>query len=234
MRLLLTVLLLPFFCSTTYSQEKNFIDQPYLETTASVDTLVMPDKIYISIVLNEADSKNKKSTEEQEKLLEQKLKDLNINIGEDLSLLDYTSSFKSYFLKGQNILKAKNYSLLVRDAVVAGNVLAELEDIGISNINIERTEYSQADELILALKAKAISMAKFNATKLTEPLNQKIGKAIYITDHSTLVNSLQGKSAGIQIRGVSSIYGSRAAEPILIDFQKIKFEAQVTVKFIIL
>lgn len=45
--------------------QKNFIDQPFIETSAKLDSLVVPDKIYISINLNEADSKNKKSVEEQ-------------------------------------------------------------------------------------------------------------------------------------------------------------------------
>lgn len=35
------------------SQEKNFIDQPYLETTAIVDSLVVPDRIYLSILITE-------------------------------------------------------------------------------------------------------------------------------------------------------------------------------------
>jgi hypothetical protein len=124
--------------------EKNFIDYPYIETTAKTDTLVIPDNIYITIILNESDSKNKKSTEELEIVLEQTLKKININTQKDLSLLDYSSDFKKYFLKGQNVLKVKNYSLLVHDAITAGKVLAELENVGISNVEISKTEYSKA------------------------------------------------------------------------------------------
>lgn len=218
-----------------FCQDKNFIDQPYLETTAKTDTLVIPDNIYITITLDENDSKNKKSTEDLEVLLENALKKLSINIEKDLTLLDYSSEFKKYFLKGQNILKAKNYSLLVHDALTAGKVLAELENVGISNVNIEKTEYSKAEELIENLKSKAVLKAKKSAEKLSSPLGQKIGKAIFITDNTTtLLSSLQGKVAGVQIRGASSLYGSRASEPILVNFQKIKFEVQVSVKFILM
>jgi hypothetical protein len=218
-----------------FCQDKNFIDQPYLETTAKTDTLVIPDNIYITIVLDENDSKNKKSTEDLEVLLENTLKKLNINTEKDLSLLDYSSDFKKYFLKGQNILKAKNYSLLVHDALTAGKVLAELENAGISNVNIEKTEYSKAEELIENLKSKAVLKAKKSAEKLCSPLGQKIGKAIFITDSTTtLLSNLQGQVAGIQIRGASSLYGNRATEPILVNFQKLKFEAQVSVKFILM
>ena len=77
------------FCVNFTFAQKNFIDQPFVETTAKVDSLVIPDRIYISINLNEADSKNKKSVEEQERLLESTLKKLNINTEKDLSLLDF-------------------------------------------------------------------------------------------------------------------------------------------------
>jgi uncharacterized protein YggE len=230
-RNILTFILLTL--TSLINAQKNFIDQPFIETMAKSDTLVVPDRIYLSINLNEADSKNKKSTEEQEKLLETTLKKLNIDIEKDLSLLDFSSNFKSYFLKGQNVLKSKMYSLLVRNAVEAGKVLAELENVGISNVTIERTEYSKAEELILELKSNAVIKSKLTADKLAKPLNQKIGKALYISDISTISNALQGQAPGIRVRGMSSIYGNRTADPIYTEFQKVKFEVQINVKYVL-
>ena len=96
-----------FFVWNLFSAQREFLDQPYIEVEAEADTLVVPDRIYVSITLNEADSKNKKSVEEQDKQLETILKKLKINTDKDLSVLDYSSNFKKYFLKGQNILKTK-------------------------------------------------------------------------------------------------------------------------------
>lgn len=70
------IILSGLFILNLAAQEKNFIDQPYIETTVTVDTLVTPDKIFISIALNEEDSKNKKSTEELEQQLIATLNDL--------------------------------------------------------------------------------------------------------------------------------------------------------------
>ncbi len=56
--------------SLTFAQ-KSFIDQPFVETNAKVDTLVVPDKIYISINLNEADSKNKNQSKNKKNNLKQ-------------------------------------------------------------------------------------------------------------------------------------------------------------------
>ena len=88
---------------------------------------------------------------------------------------------------------------------------------------------------MLELRAKAILKAKRNAENMVAPLNQKIGKAIYVSDLETasITSQLQGKVAGVQIRGASSIYGSRAKEDIMIDFEKMEFSAKVNVKFII-
>ncbi|KQC32429.1 hypothetical protein AAU57_03110 [Nonlabens sp. YIK11] len=232
MKYLLSLLLL----STTISlsaQSKNFIDQPYIETQATVDTLIVPDEIYISIVLDEDDNRNRKSTEELENTLQRVLKSLNIDTEKNLSLLDYSSDFKKYFLSDRKVLKTKMYSLIVADAVTAGKVLVGLEQEGISNVSIFKTSYSKENELLFDLKSKAILKAKQNAESMVKPLNQKVGKAIFISDASSVSSALQGKVSGIQIRGASSIYGSRASEPIMIDFEKIKFSSDVNVKFVI-
>ena len=48
----IVLLLTLTFCGVNFAQTKNFIDQPYLETTAKVDTLVTPDQIYLSIYIH--------------------------------------------------------------------------------------------------------------------------------------------------------------------------------------
>lgn len=225
----LSFLILSIF--QTYAQTKNYIDQPYLETVARVDSLVKPDKIYININLNEYDSRNKKSTEELELQMIKVLKSLGINTEKNLSLLDFNSNFQKKFLSSQKILKTKVYSLLVTEASIASKVLEQLEKNGISNISIEKTEYSKAEELLLALKSKATLKAKKIAESLTKPLNQKVGKAIYISDINSISNQLEGRTSGIRIRGASSLYGNRTSEDILIDFNKIKFSTQISIKF---
>ena len=126
-----------------YGQNKNFIDQPYLETTARVDTLVIPDRIYLSIRITEADTKGKTSVEKLENKMADKLESLGIDIEKQLTLSDLASNFKKYFLRKTDVQKDKEYSLLVYDAVMAGKVILGLESIGISNVNLTKTEYSK-------------------------------------------------------------------------------------------
>lgn len=223
-----------YFVWNLFSAQKNFLDQPYIEVGASVDTLVVPDRIYVSITLNEADSKNKKSVEEQEKQLETILKQLKINTDKDLSVLDYSSNFKKYFLRGQNILKTKRYSLLVRDAYTLGNVIISLEEAGISNTEVEKVEYSKSKELLLELKSEAVKKSRITADKLVKPLNQKAGKALYISD--TNYGGIEDYEY-VTVRNIAlqemDYKRESASEEFLrkLDFQKIKFSTTVYVKY---
>jgi len=214
------------------SQTKNFIDQPFLETTAQVDTLVIPDRIYLNILILEKDTKGKTSVEELESKMESTLKNLGIDTKKNLVLNDVASNFKKYFLKSQDVHKSKAYTLMVTDAKTAGNVIIELEKLEISNILLDRTEYSELEQLKLILKSKAIAKAKKQAEFMVTPLNQKLGKAIHISDQSdnSIRRALSGRVAGIQIIGYSSLKEEKY-KPADIEFEKIKVESSVAVKF---
>jgi len=223
-----------FFVWNLFSAQRDFLDQPHIEVEAEADTLVVPDRIYVSITLNEADSKNKKSVEEQEKQLETILKKLKINTDKDLSVLDYSSNFKKYFLKGQNILKTKKYSLLVRDAYTLANVIISLEEAGISNTEVEKVEYSKYKELLLELRSEAVKRSRITADKLVKPLNQKAGKALYISDMNYRGMGDYGVYARMYLSPEPTTYKKEgASEEFLrkLDIKKIKFSTTVYVKY---
>ena len=222
--------LIAFYVLPGFAQTKTFIDQPYVETSAYVDTLVTPDEIYLNITISEKDTKGKTSVEALESQMEKTLKRLGINTKEDLTLNDLASNFKKYFLKDQDILKSKVYSLKVDNAQSAGRVILELEKIEISNVVLDRTEYSEIEQLKLELKSKAILKAKKQADFMVNPLGQKVGMAIHIADQSDNL-PFQGRSmGGIQVRGYASLK-QEDFKPADIEFEKIKVESSVFVKF---
>ena len=81
------------------AQMKTFLDVPYIEVYGSADTLVTPNEIYISIVIAEADVKNRISLEDQERKMVAGLKSLGINTEKELTTSDMQSNFKFYVLK---------------------------------------------------------------------------------------------------------------------------------------
>ncbi len=215
--------------SISYSQSKNFLDIPYLETSARVDTLVTPDKIYLNITIQEKDSKGKKSVEEQENKMARRLAALGIDLEKQLVIKDLSSNFKKYFLRGKEVLKSKQYSLLVYSGKQAGEVLVALEQLDIANAYLEKTEYSKMDELELELKSRAVKKAKKKADALTKPLNQTVGQAIHILDTSTPYYPRYNQAPRMEMKTMA--VDMAEAEPLDIDFEKIKVETSVNIKF---
>ncbi len=213
-----------------FTQTKNFIDQPFIEASAKVDTLVTPDNIYMNITIAEQDTKGKVSVEEQESRMEKALKALGINTKENLMLNDATSNFRKYFLRQQTVLKRKSYMLLVHNAIMAGKVIITLERMNISNVRITRTEYSKMDSLRLELLSKAVAKARQKAQFMTRPLHQKVGRALYISENSGY-NGYKINMTPLRIRGVASTHENYA--PADIQFQKMKIESSVNVKFVL-
>lgn len=220
-------LLFAFFALQTYAQTKNFIDRPYLETTAVVDTLVVPDRIHFSILITEADTRGKISVEELENRMNTKLIALGIDTKKQLFLSDAASNFKNYFLRGKDILKNKAYTLLVYDAETAGRVIVGLESIAISNIQLTKTEYSKMEQLQLELKQKAVAKAKVQGEYLLKPLNQNLGKAIYISDMNYTI--YRSEVADFKVRTMAA----QEQAPIDIEFEKIRIESRINITFAI-
>src|SRR5690349_1199819 len=101
----LTMLILLTFTLLGHAQNKNFIDVPYVETVAVADTLVVPDRIFLNILVSEKDAKGNMTLEQLQGKMEETLRNLGINTEEDLALNDLVSSFRKNFLKVQDILK---------------------------------------------------------------------------------------------------------------------------------
>ncbi|MCX2718344.1 SIMPL domain-containing protein [Lentiprolixibacter aurantiacus] len=210
-------------CLPAVAQQKNFIDQPYLETTTTVDTLVVPDRIYLNIVLTEADTKGRTSVEELENRMAAKLKSLGIDLDTQLSLSDLGSDFKKYFLRKTDIQKEKAYTLVVYDGLSVGQVLKGMETVGISNISLQKTEYSQMESLKMALRIKALLKAKQQGSSLVKAIGQQLGKALHIQYFERNFTDSR--------RGLQEMVVMTKSEPMDVEFSKIRIETQLSVKF---
>lgn len=211
------------------AQDLNFRNIPQIQTTAISSEEVFADKITLSIILSETDTKGKTDVETLEKRMKKVLLNNNININKQLFLTNMGSDFKDYFLKKNDILKVKNYQLELYKSTTAGKVLRELASQDISNIKLLKTEYSKLEELKTELKTKAVQKAKQQAEMIVKSLNQNLGPAIYISD--TNINSYRTLSeSNINLISLEPST-TQAKEDLNVNFNKIKVEAQVTVYF---
>ncbi|MEO1484666.1 MAG: SIMPL domain-containing protein [Bacteroidota bacterium] len=229
MRLYLLSFYLFFSLAVGIAQNKNFLDVPYLETSARVDTLVTPDKIYLNITITEKDSKGKKSVEEQENKMAQAFRGLGIDLDKQLFIKDLSSNFKKYFLRGKDVLKSKRFSLLVYSGKQAGEALQALEKLDIANVYMEKTEYSKMEALELDLKSRAVAKAKKKAEALTKPLGQSVGQALHILDNSSPYYTNYARAPRMEMKSMA--FDEAAPEPLDVDFEQIRVETTVNVKF---
>jgi len=223
---IVSVLLLSIAANAQF-EGKNFIDQNYIEVNGKAELEVVPDEIYIKILLNEGDSKNKITVSDLENKMVQKLEEIGINISKELLIKDMTSNFKFYFLGKDQIFLSKEYQLMVTTGKMAGRVFVEMEKLGISNISIDRLDNSKIEEYRNEVKVNAIKAAKNKAELLAVAVNQSIGRAIYIQEQE-MYQPMMVMSNTMMVKGSASM--DREAE-LDIDFEKIKLEYTILCRF---
>ena len=209
-----------------FAQEKNYIDQPYIEVTGKAEMEVVPDEIYLRIVINEKDNKGKVSVDQQEKEMFKQLKGIGIDLEKNLVVQDMSSDLQTYFLRKNAILSTKAYQLKVN----SGEAFQALQTAGISDVNIEKTDVSNIEELRQEVRTNAAKAARKNAEVLAAALGQQAKEAIFVQDYGfnmrPYANVLMAKSMA-----VADAAGEEAAPQL--EFQKIKIEHSVMVRFIL-
>lgn len=209
--------------SNAQTGEKNFIDQNYLEVTGTAEMEVIPDEIYLKILVSEKD-KGKKTVEALEVEMIAVLEKLGVDVHKDLLIKDLSSDFKSYFLKRDLIQTEKEYQLCVRDAGLIGRLLVELEKKGISNISLDRIDHSGLEKFRREVKINAVKAAKEKAEAFAGAVGQQAGRALYISE--TGYYPVRSVVANVRIKGAEAIEDT----PVL-DFEKIQLKYSVLVRF---
>jgi len=211
--------------------EKNFIDQNYIEVTGKAEMNIVPDLIYLKITLSDKDNKTKQSLEDIEKSMTTKFTELGIDITKDLAIKDYVSSYKTYWISPSDVVLTKEYQLIIHETKTLQKVYFELQNLGISNVTIDKLDNSNIEQYKKDVKVNAIKAAKDKAESLAFAINQAIGKAIFIqeSDYNYLSSALQERVAGIPSNSISSF--SNAASDSGIEFEKIKLHYSVLVIF---
>jgi uncharacterized protein YggE len=211
------------------AQEKNFIDQNYIEITASAEKEVSPNEIYISITIDEKDNKNN-SLEKQERDMFSRLKTLGIDLEKEMQVKDMETQLQEYFLKKNSVVTSKSYQLKINSTDLLFKVFKELEKMSIPNVNIIRTDVSDKESIKNDVMIMAINKTKQRAELLASSLGRKLGKAIYIQHSEGYMrgNVVRNLAAGTKMMDINEeeIYSG----PNL-SFGKISFNQTVYVKF---
>ena len=136
----------------------------FVEVSSSAYREVAPNMVYLSITINERESKGRITVEEQERDMVAVLKKLGIDTKTDLRVSDLSSSQ----LKRTQAVKTKSYQLKMTDIALVGSVYMALNEIGITTINIESVTNTNKDRIEDELRVEAVRNARANAKLMAD------------------------------------------------------------------
>lgn len=202
----------------------------FIQVNGRAEKEVAPDQFYLSIVINEIDSKGRISVESQQRDMVAALKRIGVDVEKNLKMANMSSS---YFKRSTSLSTAK-YQLELGSPAMVAKVYSVLGDMGISNISIVKVSNSKIDELKEQVRIEAIQNAKSTAVTLASAIGQSVGKCFYIYDSNNdmmpafydnaLVMRSMAKASG-------AVEEAAADEPL--DFKTIKLSYNVNAKFVL-
>ncbi len=201
----------------------------YIEVTGVAEKEVAPNEIYLSITINERDSKGKISVDEQQREMLAALKKLGVKPDSQLKMVDLTSS---YFKRGNALAKAQ-YELKLGSAVEVAKVWRALDGLGISQVTVTKVSHTDLEKFKAETRTEAIRAARDNARALAEAIDQKAGKCFWIADYSSPVRSVYA-AANLKSRAmVEEASFDAVVEEEGLEFQTINLQHRVQAKFVL-
>jgi len=218
----------------------SFTTEPYIEVNGFAEIEVIPDEIYIEIVIKEQYlNRTKLTIEEQEEKLKSALQNINIDL-ENLYLSDAIADYVRVSWQKKDVITQKNYTLKVSDAASVGQVFQELNQIEINEAYFSKISHSKIDSLRKKVRIKAISDAKNKADYLLNSIGENTGKAMAVRENNTnntnhsFIGQRKDANAyfidGMRLTGNNLKELDKAKE---IEFKKIKLASSIYVKFAI-
>ena len=217
------VLLMSVIAFSASAQTTEMI--PTVAVNGQSQIRVLPDEIYLSIRLDESDTKGRLPIEEQRRKMFSALKRAGVDAEKQLSVQDMSSS---YFRRSRS-LEATLYELKLSSADAVRKVFDELDAVGITNVNVTRTSHSNMEGLRSEARQKAIQNAQQRARELAEAIGQSIGACYEISDYTTSVQPVYRKN---MLMATATAMDTVAAETEPdVQFEQIEISYSVSAKF---
>ncbi len=201
----------------------------YIQVYGSAEMELTPDQIYLSITINERDSKGKITVEQQQREMIAALKKLGIDIEKQLTMVDLSSAF----FKRNTSLATAQYRLELHDAATVARAWQALDKLGISQVSVEKMTHSKMEQYRVEVRQEAIRAARRKAVELAEAIDQQVGKCFYIFD-TTQDGDLLFKSNVMMTRAAGADFAvEESAADTALEFTTIKLTYRVQAKFVL-
>ena len=195
---------------------------PTVSVNGASQIRVSPDEIYLSIRLDESDTKGRLPIEEQRRKMFSALKKAGVDAEKQLFVQDMSSD---YFRRGRS-LAATQYELKLSSAEAVRKVFDALDQAGVTNVDVIRTSHSDMEGLRSEARTKAIQNAQQRARELAEAIGQSIGACYEISDFTTSTQGVYRKNM-LMSTAMDAVV---EAEPN-VAFEQIEVNYNVSAKF---
>jgi uncharacterized protein YggE len=200
----------------------------FVEVNGVAEREIEPNLIYLTITINERESKGRITVEKQEQDMIVALRQLGIDTKEQLRVNDISSSR----LKRTQAVTTKSYQLQLTEPSLVGDVYAALQSVGITAIGIEKATRTDIEQLRGEVRDEAVRNARATAQSLAAAIDQTIGKAFYINYYQSsqpAVFRMANVKAYVE-ESAADMAGGAVEQP---EFRKIKLTANVQAKFVL-
>lgn len=211
-------------------------EKPFIEVNGVAEQEIIPDQIYISIIIREKyENKEKITIESQEEKLKILLKEINIPTS-NLYLSDANADYVKVKFRTKDVLTKKDYTLKVSNATAVGQVFQQLEKLEINDANVSKVSHSKIDSLRKEIRIAAIKAAKNKADYLLNAIGEQTGKPFIVRENSVLNENVYTRNLN-RVSNYSNTRFSEESDKSIddeeIQFQKIKIQSSIYVKFLI-
>ncbi len=223
--ILLSAIVIALAVDFTPAQAQTVEMIPTVSVNGSSLVRVVPDEIYLSIKLDESDTKGRVALDEQRRKMFSALKKAGVDAEKQLFVQDMSST---YFRRSQS-LSATQYELKLSSADAVRKVFEALDEAGITNVNVTRTSHSNLEGLRSEARRKAMIDAQQRARELAEAVGQSIGACYEISDYTTSVQPVYRKNM-LMTTARSMDTAVVEAEPD-VQFEQIEINYTISAKF---
>jgi uncharacterized protein len=201
-----------------------------IDVTGSAEQEVLPDKIFVSITLQEYMKDNK--TRVDMLVLEAQLQKAVAEAGlsKESLTVGNISGYRNWWGKKKptTFLENKTYILTVANLAKIDGILNRIDEKGIASTNIDRYEYSKITELRKEIKIKALQAAKEKASYLLAGIGETLGEALEIHEveegyqQQPVYSNMMMRSAAMDVAPM---------QESTVDVQKIKVRYEMKASF---
>ncbi len=233
MKKFMLVLAATIFAFSLSAQEAKPV-QRTVSASGTAEIEVIPDEIYVQVVLKEYKLKNGSKVDIDKiknnflaacKAMGLTEKDIAV---QGYSGYDNSDWWQRKKKENPDLLASVTYQIKVDKVEKLDELVSRMDDQATQNFYISRTEYSKIDQVRDSLKVAALKTARSKAALLAEALNEELGEVLTINDP---IEIGQHPIPVYKYARMSVAADAVEAAPLDVDFKKIKIGYQANLTY---